>query len=217
MVPRSDDLVRYYQAAHLGLLTLDARGTRKRLSGDEANARWTAFAGDMNDWDRLDLCIRDAAVQFPVALAPRVIFALEGLPEDEPFGERWERPAGQLAHELLHSPPSPPATLTELQDRVAALWGLSLAAPKDLPLAGLGVASRVRVAGAGALAVVASRLAEIEGSNLIDQITLISDEPAERQLFGLAALFTKAAGAGRIWGHHQANQPGPPHEIRVGC
>lgn len=216
-MPRSDDLVRYYHAAHLGLLTLDARSPRKRLSGEDAGARWAAFAGDMNDWDRLDLCIRDAAVQFPAALAPRVIFALEGLTEDEPFGERWVRPAGPLAHQLLHSPPSAPATLTALLEQVAAVWGLSLSAPPDLPLAELGVTSRVRVAGAGALAAVASRLADIEGTHLIDQITLVSDDPAERQLFGLAALFTKAAGAGRIWGHHEASKPGPPGEIRVGC
>jgi hypothetical protein len=215
MVPRTDDVVRFYQAAHLGLLALDARSTRKRLSGAEAEGRWAAFSGDMNDWDRLELCLRDAAVQFPAAFAPRVIFALDGLTDDEPFGDRWQRPAGQLAWKLLHEPPATPASLDDLISSAARVWGLPL---PEAPVAGLDditVATRVRVAGAGALVAVARRLARIDASNLIDQVTLITDAPAERQLFGLAGVFMKASGEARLAGSQSAPGKGTLGELVI--
>jgi hypothetical protein len=216
MVPRTDEVVRFYKAAHLGLRVLDARGSRQRLSGAEATARWNAFAGDMNEWDRLDLCLRDAAVQFPMAFAPRVVFALDGLTDDEPFGESWERPAGRLAWELIHEPPPVPATLAELMAAAAAIWGLPLVEPPGAELPALTVASRVRVASAGALVAVARRLEQIDASNLIDQVTLVTREPAERQLFGLAAVFSKASGDGRILSPDEAARVGAGSELSVG-
>jgi hypothetical protein len=216
MVPRTDDVERFYKAAHLGLLVLDARSTRKRLSGVEATARWSAFAGDMNEWDRLDLCLRDAAVQFPVAFAPRVVFALEGLTDDEAFGESWQRPAGRLAWELINQPPPAPSSLGDLLRAAAAIWGLKRTEPPATQLDGLTVATRVQVTGAGALVAVALRLAEIEASNLIDQVTLISKDPGERQLFGLAAVFSKASGDGRILAPDDPAGPRAAGELRVG-
>lgn len=220
MVPRTDDVDRFYQAAHLGLLILDARSPRRRFFGGDVEARWGAFAGDMDDWDRLDLCLRDAAVQFPAAFAPRVVFALEGLAGDEPFGERWPRPAGQQARTLFHPPPGAavplaPASLGELLQRVASIWGLSLAEPPASQLDGLTVASRLRVEGAGALAAVARCLAQIDASNLVDQVTLVAHEPGERQLFGLAAAFSRAPGEARILTPAQASSPGPVGERLV--
>jgi hypothetical protein len=217
MVPRTDEVVRFYQAALLGLLVLDARGARKRLSGAEASARWEAFAGDMDDWDRIDLCLRDAAVQFPDAFAPRVVFSLEGLTDDEPFGEKWPRPAGPLAHRFFHDPPPTPATLADLLHRAASIWGLPLVAPAPDSIASLTMASKVRVAGAGALVAVALRLSEIEASNLIEQVTLISGDPAERQLFGLAAVFSKASGSGRILAPEEATRAGLAADVQAGA
>ncbi len=125
----------FYRSALLGLRALDAAGAQRRHFGPEIEATWSAIVGSLRPSDRLDLLIRNAAVASPAAFAPRVIFPLPGLAEDEPFGPEWEAPAG-LPERLLReaSKPladaSPKVVLTE----AAKAWGL---APKPLPPIGL--------------------------------------------------------------------------------
>ena len=49
----------FYRAAALGLRALDGRGVRRRF-GEDADARWRQFRGELRDADRFDLLLRDA-------------------------------------------------------------------------------------------------------------------------------------------------------------
>jgi hypothetical protein len=95
---------RFYRAGVLGLRALEAREGRGRRLGPAADATWRAFRGDpgeLDDRDRLDLLLRDAAATSPLAFAPRRIFALAGLSDDEPFGHEWPGLPVSLARLLL--------------------------------------------------------------------------------------------------------------------
>jgi hypothetical protein len=91
-VPHPDDRRRFYQSAMAILRALDAKAPVPRRFGAEADARWALFKGDLALGDRLDLLVRDGAATQPTAFAPRVVFALDGLASDEPFGPDWPEP-----------------------------------------------------------------------------------------------------------------------------
>src|SRR5690242_12221615 len=60
-MPNRNENTSFYEAASLGLRALDARATRSRRFGPDADATWRAFRGELTDGDRLDLLLRDAA------------------------------------------------------------------------------------------------------------------------------------------------------------
>lgn len=80
---------RYYEAALIGLAALDAQAPQPRRFGVDADARWRSFRGALETWDRIDLLIRDASASSAAGFAPRVIFALPDVADDEPFGSSW--------------------------------------------------------------------------------------------------------------------------------
>jgi hypothetical protein len=213
--PPVADVERFYRAGALGLSALEARERRGRRLGDVADATWRAFRGDpgeLDDRDRLDLLLRDAAASHPLAFAPRRIFALPGLSEDEPFGHEWPGLSLQLAGQLLRDAVtnldqrSPHAVLTD----VAAAWGLapSSALGGD-PVANLGRASRVAVAGAGAVLALAEHFAGRPDLDLGDQALFLTERPGERQLFGMAVVLLGRPTAPRILSPGVALQGGP--------
>ncbi|HYO54675.1 hypothetical protein [Archangium sp.] len=107
-------LENFYEAAFVGLKALDSRAGGARRFGPNADARWDLFKGEMKERDRLDLLIRDAAANHPAAFAPRCIFLLDGLAEDEPFGPEWPGPDAALALRLWRdSHASAPSSLGE--------------------------------------------------------------------------------------------------------
>jgi hypothetical protein len=61
-----------------------------RRFGADADARWSSFRGDLETVDRSELMIRDADAEWPASFGARVVYALPGVPEDEPFGSQWE-------------------------------------------------------------------------------------------------------------------------------
>jgi hypothetical protein len=82
--------IRQYVEAALCLLKfVEARSPTDRRFGANADARWSSFRGDLETIDRIELMIRDADAEWPAGFGPRVIYGLDGIAEDEPFGARW--------------------------------------------------------------------------------------------------------------------------------
>lgn len=182
-------LENFYEAAFVGLKALDAKADVARRFGPNADARWALFKGEMKERDRLDLLIRDAAVNHPAAFAPRRVFLLDGLAEDEPFGPEWPGPDAALAIRLWRdSHASAPSTLGDVLRAASRAWGLTpQLLPKDT-LSGIAPASRILASGAGALLSLAAHFEGRAELDLADQVLLVTDSPAERQLFGMAVM-----------------------------
>lgn len=195
----SRDQESFYRSAALGLRALDAAGAQRRYFGPEADATWSAIVGALRPSDRLDLLIRNAAVASPAAFAPRVIFPLPGLADDEPFGPDWIAPAG-LAEKLLKDAAQPltDASPKTILAEAAKAWELAPKAPAAAKLAVLTPASRVLASGAGAILALASHFHGRAGFDLGNQVVVVTASPGERQLMGLAAALLGAASAPRF-------------------
>lgn len=184
----------FYRAGALGLRALEAREARGRRLGPAADATWRAFRGEpgeLDDRDRLDLLLRAAAAAFPLAFAPRRIFALAGLADDEPFGHEWPGLPVAIAGSLLRDAAAnlAPKPAHVVLSEVAAAWNLvPRATLTGDAVTTLGRASRIVVAGAGAVLTLAEHFSSGRDLDLGDQALLLTDQPAERQLFGLAVL-----------------------------
>ena len=125
-----DDRARYYAAAMAALRFIEQRTPTTRRFGPEADARWSAFKGNLETADRIDVLLRDADAQWPAALGARNVFALRAAAEDEAFGVEWEPLDAVAAEDLWRSvsvEPAPQGVAAALA-AVAAGWGLSLRA-----------------------------------------------------------------------------------------
>ena len=194
----------FYRAGVLGLRALEAREGRGRRLGPAADATWRAFRGEpgeLDDRDRLDILLRDAAATYPMAFAPRRIFALAGLADDEPFGHEWSGLPVGIARTLLRDTaenPAPRPVHVVLGD-VASAWGLvPSAALSGDAIANLGPASRVAASGAGAVLMLAEHFASRRDLDLGDQVLFLTDRPGERQLFGIAVALLGSPTAPRV-------------------
>lgn len=182
-------LENFYEAAFVGLKALDARADVARRFGPNADARWSLFKGEMKERDRLDLLIRDAAANHPAAFAPRRVFLLDGLAEDEPFGPEWPGPDAALSLQLWRDSHTPaPSTPGAVLQAAARAWRLM---PQPLArevLAEIAPATRILTSGAGAVLSLAAYFEGRADLDLADQVLLVTDSPAERQLFGMAVM-----------------------------
>ncbi|MDO9020760.1 MAG: hypothetical protein Q7V43_27800 [Myxococcales bacterium] len=189
MAPSDTDVRSFHVAAHLGLRVLDARGGRRRF-GDDADARWKQFRGQLTEADRFDLLLRDAATVAPLAFAPRDVFGFTGLSTEDPFGPDWAGPPRGLSGEFLRSREDAPIDPVAAFDRCLAAWERPVraldpgTAPRVVP------ATRLLVGGTSALRhLVAVFAAARDTLDLADQVILVADQACDRQLFGLAAVF----------------------------
>ena len=157
---------------------------------------WKAFKGELRDEDRVDLMIRDAAATQPAAFAPRSIFALEGLASDEPFGPDWVGVEPAFALKLLREAAPDVGTLPKALAAVARAWGLQ---PKRSPApTDLRPDSKFVISGDAAIISVAEHFDGKKELDLADQATLVTDSPAERQLFGLAIALLESTRPARM-------------------
>ncbi|MEY4582745.1 MAG: hypothetical protein RL701_7448 [Pseudomonadota bacterium] len=191
------DLEHFYRAGSLALRALQERGLGAERFSPNASARWRAFAGELTESQRLDLLIRDASVMYPLAFAARAVFALPGLARDEPFGPTWRSlppsQAGALLREAEARKESATTQLGELLRAYADIWNLKFAGADEQLVALLGrvnAASRVIVAGAGAIVALAEHMAARNDCDLGDQVLLVTEQPGVRQLAGIAAALT---------------------------
>lgn len=178
----------FYRAAFAGLVGLELRVPRR--FGDNRDAEWKLFKGELKDRDRLDLLIRDAAADHPAGFAPRVVFGIEGLSSDEPFGAEWGGPDPALAGELFRGQRAGKCgwkTTEEVLAEAAKVWGVAATKPPAVPTP---IKPATRIVAAGGAAVMALARAfvgrEDEGLRLGDQVLLVTDRAADRQLHGLA-------------------------------
>lgn len=178
----------FYGAAVLGLRALDARESTPRRFGADAEARWTHFAGALGAGDRIDILLRDAAGTWGAAFSPAECFGFFGLAADEPFGPDWSGIDDHSARRLL-AEPERPATL----EHIALALGLDVKAAR-VPVPPVTTSTRLVVAGGAAILSVAKAFAENRALSWTDQVVVVADQPAWRQLAGLAAVLLGARG-----------------------
>jgi hypothetical protein len=182
----SDARKSFYDVAALGLHALEAQPHGRRRFDTEAVARWRSFQGELLDADRLDLLVRDAAVGQPAAFAPRVVFDLPGLTEDEPFGPDWPGADARAAHALLQPDRAVPTELTAVLETACAAWGVH-PSQASVNVAFLTAATRLLVSGPAAIIAVAQAFQGRAGFDFADQVVVLADNALERQLAGLTA------------------------------
>ncbi len=192
----------FYRAAAAGLRGLERRLGRACRFGDNARATWKHFAvgsrAELKDEDRLDLLVREAAVTNPDGFAPRVIFAIPALADDEPFGPDWESCPRLVAQLLLREADKSAeygGDPLALLDVAAAAWGRGTQRVASM-VQHIDPTSRTRflVAGTDAIRALASQFAGKPELDLSSQVTLVASGPAVRQLFGLAIALVGSVG-----------------------
>jgi hypothetical protein len=176
----------FYGAAVIGLRALDARETTPRRFGPDADARWTHFAGALGMGDRIDILLRDAAGTWGAAFSPSECFGFFGLADDEPFGPDWNGIDDHSAKRLLAEPDAP-ATFEHIA------FGLGVKAG-SVSVAHITPSTKLVAAGGTAIVSVATVFAENKALSWTDQVVVVADKPAWRQLAGLAAVLLGARG-----------------------
>lgn len=184
--PTSQERSAFYAAAVLGLRALDARERNARRFGTDAEARWAQFAGALGAGDRLDILLRDAAGTWGAAFSPSGCFGFFGLADDEPFGPDWGGIDDHAAKRLLAEPDAP-ATLEHIA------YGLGVKAA-SVAVPSLTPSTKVVVAGGAAIVSVAKAFSENTALSWTDQVVVIAERAAWRQLAGLAAVVLGARG-----------------------
>lgn len=184
------DRTLFYEASVIGLRALDLRDNVARRFGPDANTRWASFKGALNDSDRLDLLLRDAAVTWGVGFSPAEAFGLFGLAPDEPFGPDWQSLDKGSAHRLLH------ADLAVVSpEELGKLLGVTSG---PVQLSTITASTRLVVAGGAALVTVARIFADRSDLQWSDQVLAVATTPAHRQLAGLLAVLTNATARTRL-------------------
>lgn len=180
------DRAAFYRASLAAIRFCDAREARSRRFGPDADSAWLSFAGDMGASERIDLLLRDADVQWPQAFAPRLVFGLAGLADDEPFGAAWASLEPALAEALWQTVSTAPPTkdVAELTDTAARAWGHPLV---PVPTPELTPTTRLIVAGASAIAATARLFAQQPTLAWSDQVLVVAGRPFERHLATLMA------------------------------
>lgn len=207
--PVAEEIDAFYRAGLEGLRYLEAREGRGRRFGEAAQAAWQALGGEFEGRDRLDLLLRDAAAVHPLAFAPRAVFEMSWLPDDEPFGAEWPGARAAVAEGLLREGKTKGTDdQTELLLTAAKRWSLPM--PKVTPglsdLAGrITPASRVLLAGPSAMLALVRATNGRRDVDLAEQVVVLSANTAERQLWGLALVGASVRTRPRVVGLSQAS------------
>lgn len=192
------DIERFYRAALIGLRALDRAQGREVRFGAGADLRWKSFQGHLGTSDRIDLLCRDAAVKWEVAFSPARAFDLTGLAPDEPFGPDWPGLDEPLSAKLWEKTTAAPLASSRdaLRDAAHALGAVE--SPLEGSIASLAPATKLLVGGLFAIWKAAEAFMARPDLRWADQVTVVADRPAERQLAGLVAPLLQAARATRV-------------------
>lgn len=182
--PTLQERLAFYEAAVLGLRSLDGNEATSRRFGADAETRWAQFAGSLGTSDRLDILLGDAAVIWGAAFSPSACFDFFGLADDEPFGPDWGGLDDSAAKRILAGPPEP-ATLEVLGRKLGVQ-----ADPPAIPV--MTPSTKLIVAGGAAIVGVAQSFERDNKLSWADQVVVVAQKPAWRQLAGLAAVLLGA-------------------------
>jgi hypothetical protein len=200
--PQAADVEAFYRASLDGLRFLESREGKGRRFGEAALAAWQALGGELEPRDRLDLLLRDAAVTHPLAFSPRLVFELAALTDDEPFGPEWLGAPARLAETLLRD-----GTARGELDTAAVIaasakrWGLPEPTPSPAAEDQVGrvtAAAHIVLTGMSAMLALTTAAAGRRDWDLAEQVVLIADSAAERQLWGIALLATPSRKQPRV-------------------
>lgn len=200
-----DTVQGFYRAALIGLRCLDAAQERASRFGPGPDAGWNGFRGHLGAADRIDLLCRDAAVKWQAAFSPARVFGLSGLAPDEPFGPNWQ---GLDDHQQATALWREVETLEEF---AAAASLRRISAALELPplssspsatwaasLHGMTGHTQALVGGAAAILALAHIIAKRDDLRWSQQVTVVAERPAVRQLAGLVAPVLGAGAATRL-------------------
>jgi hypothetical protein len=182
----------YMEAALRLLQFVESRRATGRRFGTDADARWGSFRGDLATVDRIELMIRDANAEWPAGFGARTVFALPGVPEDEPFGARWPSLDPVDAEELwrrvkaLPAPATVAATLAE----IARAWGVVLA---PFEVGAVSPTDRLVITGPSAIAAVIEVFSRTAALDWSEQVVVVATPPAVRQLAAAATALLNLA------------------------
>lgn len=204
----------YVEAALRLLQFVEARRPTGRRFGADADARWNSFRGDLATVDRIELMIRDADAEWPASLGARVVYALPGVPEDEPFGAQWPSLDPVDAETVWRrvKAESAPTTPAAALAAIARAWGVTLA-PHD-PGA-ITATDHLVVVGASAIAATIVAFADGAALDWAEQVVVIATAPHERQLAAAATSILNAQRPARILGAAQASGAKPDRGARL--
>jgi hypothetical protein len=186
----AEDRDLFYAAAVVGLRALDRRDSTARRFGPDADTRWASFKGALNDSDRIDFLLRDAAVTWGVGFAPAEAFGLFGLSPDEPFGPDWQPLSSASARRYLEGD-----TTIVGPEELGKLMGVTVGA---VQLPSITASTRLAVAGGSAMVAVARAFDERRDLSWSDQVLAVATTPVHRQLAGLLAVIVGAAARTRL-------------------
>ena len=205
---------RYVEGALRLLQFVEGRRPTGRRFGADADARWTSFRGDLETVDRIELMIRDADAEWPASFAARLVYALPGIPEDEPFGSQWDGLDPVAAEELWRKvkTETAPATLAAALKAIAAAWGMTL---KPHPVGNVGANDHLLLVGASAIAATIEAFAAGTALDWSEQVMVIASSPVERQLAAAATALLNAQRPARILTAAEAASAKPDRGARL--
>lgn len=190
--PSGPDSVSFYKAALAAAMQLDSSASDHRLLDSEADTAWRAYGDDLPVVIRVDLVLKNLAILYPAAFAPGPVFDLPGWYDDDPWGVGFERPPKEEVEALWRNRKAP-ASFEAALDAVAAAW--TIVPTKDAAFNNeLSPTTNIIVAGAGAMLRVGAAFYDRDDLDVRTQVLLVADQPAPRQVFGVACAFGRQAG-----------------------
>lgn len=200
--PGTSAIEAFYRAGFEGLRFLEQREGRGRRFGEAAHAAWRSLGGELEAADRVELLLRDAAANYPLAFGARGVFEMTWLAEDEPFGGEWPPARAGLAETLLRESKSGgEADAMALLVATAQHWGVPNPAVTPAltdQVARITPASHLLIAGVSAMVAVIAATSARRDLDLAEQALVLANGPAERQLWGLALLAASTRGRPRV-------------------
>lgn len=192
------DVRSYYQAALAALRFVEARHPSNRRFGEEADARWRSFRGELTTADRIDLLLRDANAEWPGSFGAQSVFPRITAADDDAFGPDWLEQRGFLptdAESLWRSQSGVVAGLDALLEAWSSAWDVSLCplAP-HAPM----VAGQYVIAGPSAVAAALRDFVARDDSSWADRVVVVAAAPAHRQLAAWGSAVTRSVAKTRV-------------------
>lgn len=171
----------YVEGALRLLQFIETRRPTGRRFGPDADARWNGFKGDLETVDRIELMIRDADAEWPGGFGARLVFAIHGVAEDEPFGSQWKGLDPVDAEELWRrvKTETPPSSIARTLEAIAAAWKITL---RKHRVEAVAATDKLVITGPSAIAASIEAFSKGTALDWADQVVVVATDPAPRHL-----------------------------------